>query len=298
MDMTNCYNESREHMNITFNDRTLDLSSPKIMGILNLTPNSFSDGGDYYDPERALDRAYEMLEEGADILDIGAESTNPKATPISSQEEIRRLRPVVSLLRQKLDIPLSIDTFRAETMKQMLDLGVDIINDVTALSDPKALDSLLESKAAVILMHMLGDHQKMHITGNYRLTGGVTHSVFQHLEKIAQKCVSEGIDSSRIILDPGFGFDKSVPEQLTLLKELRRLTHKSQYPYLVGVSRKRFIGAITHVEAPKERLAGNLAVALWSIEQGAKILRVHDVKATKEAFLMWQAINHAESSIL
>ena len=266
------------------------------MGILNLTPNSFSDGGDYYDPERALDRAYEMLEEGADILDIGAESTNPKATPIDSQEEIRRLTPVVSLLRKRLDIPLSIDTFRADTMRAMLNLGVDIINDVTALSDPEALDHLLKSKAAIILMHMLGNHQKMHITGDYQQTGGVTHSVSQQLERIAKICVNTGIDQSRIILDPGFGFDKSVPDQLTLLKELPLLINKSQYPYLIGVSRKRFIGAITHVEAPKERLAGNLAIALWSIEQGAKILRVHDVKATKEAFLMWQAIDNAESS--
>lgn len=285
-------------MKITFNEQSLDLTTPKIMGILNLTPNSFSDGGDYYDPERALDRAYEMLEEGADIIDIGAESTNPKATPISSQEEIRRLRPVVSLLREKLNIPLSIDTFRAETMEQMLDLGVDIINDVTALSDPKALTHLLNSKAAIILMHMLGDHQKMHVVGDYQKTGGVTHSVAQHLEQIAQKCVEAGIEPSRIILDPGFGFDKSVSEQLTLLKELSHLIHKSPYPYLIGVSRKRFIGAITKVEAPKARLAGNLAVALWSIEQGAKILRVHDVKATKEAFLMWQAIDDAESSTI
>lgn len=285
-------------MEITFNNRSLDLNTPKIMGILNLTPNSFSDGGDYYDPERALDRAYEMLEEGADILDIGAESTNPKATPIDSQEEIRRLYPVVSLLRKKLDVPLSIDTFRAETIKTMLDLGADIINDVTALSDPGALEYLLESKAAVILMHMLGNHQKMHITGDYQREGGVTLSVSHHLEKIAQQCVAQGIKPSRIILDPGFGFDKSVPEQLTLLKELSLLIEKSPYPYLVGVSRKRFIGAITGVEQPKDRLAGNLAVALWSIEQGTKILRVHDVKATKEAFLMWHAINDAQSTSL
>ena len=285
-------------MKISFNQRSLDLSSPKIMGILNLTPNSFSDGGDYFDPENALDRAYQMIEDGADILDIGAESTNPKAMPITSREETDRLLPVIRKLRDKLDIPLSIDTFRASTMQAMIDEGVDIINDVTALSDPQSLDIVKNADIALVLMHMLGNHERMHLEGDYQASGGVASSVFNHLEAKATQCLNAGISPERIILDPGFGFDKSLPDQLALLKSLQQLTQKSAYPYLIGVSRKRFIGAITKVETAKERLFGSLAVALWSIEHGAKILRVHDVKETKEAFLMWEAIQQASPLVL
>lgn len=283
-------------MNITFNQKSLDLSSPKIMGILNLTPNSFSDGGDYYDPQKALDRAYEMITQGADILDIGAESTNPKAAMITSDEEIARLLPVIRVLRNALSIPLSIDTFRTETMKVMIDEGVDIINDVTALSDSGSLSVIQNSDVAIVLMHMLGNHQKMHFTGDYSDLGGVTNAVKTKLLEKANECINAGIAASRIILDPGFGFDKEVEDQLSLLKELPNLTQGSPYPYLIGVSRKRFIGAITHTDNAKERMAGSLAVALWSIQNGAKILRVHDVKETKEAFLMWEAMQSAQKS--
>lgn len=266
------------------------------MGILNLTPNSFSDGGDYYDPQQALDRAYEMIEQGADILDIGAESTNPKAEMITSTEEIARLLPVIRILRHKLTIPLSIDTFRTETMRVMLAEGVDIINDVTALSDEGALAAIEDSNAAIVLMHMLGNHQKMHFDGDYSELGGVTNAVKTKLLEKADLCIDAGIDASRIILDPGFGFDKTPEDQLSLLKELPALTRHSPYPYLVGVSRKRFIGAITHTANAKDRMPGSISTALWSIEHGAKILRVHDVKATKEAFLMWEAIQSASAS--
>lgn len=282
-------------MKLTFNQKSIDLSTPKIMGILNLTPNSFSDGGDYFDPERALDRAYEMIEDGADILDIGAESTNPKAQPITSEEEINRLLPVIRKLKEHIKVPISIDTFRTNTMQAMVNEGCDIINDVTALSDPGALEVLVNSDAAIVLMHMLGNHEAMHLQGDYRDQGGVTQAVITKLKEKATLCIRSGIEASRIILDPGFGFDKTPEDQLTLLKELGQVT-TSPYPYLVGVSRKRFIGTITHVETAKDRLAGNLAVALWSIEKGAKILRVHDVKATKEAFLMWMAMQNAKSS--
>lgn len=284
-------------MHITFNQKSLNLSTPKIMGILNLTPNSFSDGGDYFDPEKALDRAYEMIEDGADILDIGAESTNPKANPITSEEEISRLLPVIRKLKQHIKVPLSIDTFRTNTMQSMINEGVDIINDVTALSDSGALEVVANSNAAIVLMHMLGNHEKMHIKGDYSAQGGVTQAVITKLEEKATLCIQSGIEASRIILDPGFGFDKTPEEQLSLLKELDQVT-TSPYPYLVGVSRKRFIGTITNVDMAKDRLAGNLAVALWSIEKGAKILRVHDVKATKEAFLMWLAMQNAAPSSL
>lgn len=283
-------------MQLTFNQKSLDLTTPKVMGILNLTPNSFSDGGDFYDPQKALNRAYEMIEQGADILDIGAESTNPKAQMISSEQEISRLLPVIQVLRKELSIPLSIDTFRAETMKVMIDEGVDIINDVTALSDEGALNTIANSEVAIVLMHMLGNHQKMHFKGDYQAFGGVTNAVKKRLLEKANQCLEAGIEASRIILDPGFGFDKELIDQLSLLKELHVLTQNSAYPYLIGVSRKRFIGAVTETEEAKDRMAGSLAVALWSIEHGAKILRVHDVKETKQALLMWQAMQLAKPS--
>lgn len=283
-------------MKITFNQKSLDLSRPKIMGILNLTPNSFSDGGDYYDPQKALARAYEMIDHGADILDIGAESTNPKADMISSTKEISRLLPVIRTLRSELSIPLSIDTFRADTMRAMIAEGVDIINDVTALSDEGSLDAIKHSNAAIVLMHMLGNHQKMHFHGDYSALGGVTNAVKTKLLEKADECLNAGIEPSRIILDPGFGFDKEPMDQLSLLKELPALTENSPYPYLVGVSRKRFIGTVTNTPNAKDRMAGSLAVALWSIQNGAKILRVHDVKETKEAFLMWEAMQSANPS--
>lgn len=283
-------------MQLTFNQKSLDLTTPKVMGILNLTPNSFSDGGDFYDPQKALNRAYEMIEQGADILDIGAESTNPKAQMISSEQEISRLLPVIQVLRKELSIPLSIDTFRAETMKVMIDEGVDIINDVTALSDEGALNTIANSEVAIVLMHMLGNHQKMHFKGDYQAFGGVTNAVKKRLLEKANQCLEAGIEASRIILDPGFGFDKELIDQLSLLKELQVLTQNSAYPYLIGVSRKRFIGAVTETEEAKDRMAGSLAVALWSIEHGAKILRVHDVKETKQALLMWQAMQLAKPS--
>lgn len=284
------------NMKLTFNQKSLDLSSPKIMGILNLTPNSFSDGGDYYDPQKALDRAYEMIEQGADILDIGAESTNPKAAMITSSEEISRLLPVIRVLRRELSIPLSIDTFRAKTIRAMIAEGADIINDVTALSDEGALDTIQNSEAAIVLMHMLGNHQKMHFQGDYSALGGVTNAVKTKLLEKAAECINAGIAQSRIILDPGFGFDKEPMDQLSLLKELPALTYDSPHPYLVGVSRKRFIGTVTNTPNAKDRMAGSLAVALWSIQNGAKILRVHDVKETKEAFLMWEAIQSSAAS--
>ena len=155
---------------------------------------------------------------------------------------------------------------------------------------------MTNSKAALVLMHMLGNHEKMHFTGDYAKEGGISKAVERKLLEKAKACINAGIRPSRIILDPGFGFDKAPNDQLSLLKELGNITTQSPYPYLVGVSRKRFIGAVTKVENAKERMAGSLAVALWSIEHGAKILRVHDVKETKEAFLMWEAMQNAKPS--
>ncbi len=281
---------------LRFNQTSLHFDRTQIMGILNVTPNSFSDGGDYYDAEKALEHAYQMIEEGADIIDIGAESTNPKATPITAEEEIARLLPVVKKLAAHINVPISIDTFRAKTMAVMIAEGADIINDVTGLSDPDSLPIIAKSETAVCLMHQLGNHEKMHIEGDLTYPGGITHSVTEHLLKIAYRCENAGIDASRIILDPGFGFDKTNPDQLSLLNEIHHLIG-TDYPVLVGVSRKRLIGAVTHVDVAKERLAGNLSAALWAMNAGAEIVRVHDVKATKEAFLMWEAIESATPTL-
>lgn len=283
-----------------FNNKTLTFSAPKvngpkIMGIVNVTPNSFSDGGDYFTHKAALTHAYTLIKEGVDILDIGAESTNPKAKPITSEEEIARLLPVVKELRQQVSIPLSVDTFRPETMKVMIDEGVDIINDVTGLNHPDTLPLLAKSKVAICAMHQLGDELGMHQIIAPRYPKGITQSVTNYLLAIVKRCEALEISHKRIILDPGFGFDKSAKDQLTLLKEINQVA-KTPYPILIGVSRKRLVGMVTNVPQAKKRLAGNLAGALWAFSQGVDIIRVHEVKATKEAYQFWQAIQTAESS--
>lgn len=283
-----------------FNGKTLlfkapNVDGPKIMGILNVTPNSFSDGGDFFRPKEAIKQAYTLMEKGADILDIGAESTNPKAKPITSKEEVARLLPIVKELRQQVSIPLSVDTFRPETMRAMIDEGVDIINDVTGLNHPDTLPLLAKSQVAICAMHQLGNESGMHQISEPYYPQGITQAVTQHLLTIKERCDALGISVQRLILDPGFGFDKSTQDQLTLLKEIHQLV-KTPYPVLIGLSRKRLVGRVTHVQEAKERLAGNLAGALWAFSQGVDIIRVHDVKATKEAYQFWQAIQRAESS--
>ena len=261
--------------------------APIIMGILNATPNSFSDGGDFFDPQTAIDRAHQMVQEGATIIDIGAESSNPKADLITAEEEIARLIPVVKPLVKDLPALISIDTYHPETMKAMVDLGVDIINDINGFRNPASIDAVKDSNVGLVVMHLDNPIESMHIETQH---DDITYSIAQFFLDQVKHLSDHNIHPNRILLDPGFGFGKTTEEQIELLQQLERLT-ALPYPIFIGLSRKRLIGHLTHVDVAKERTIGNIASALWCLQKGAKIFRVHDVKATHEAFQLWQQLS-------
>ncbi len=266
----------------------LNAQAPIIMGIVNATPNSFSDGGDYFASEDAIMRAHQLVDEGATIIDIGAESSNPKALPISSDEEIARLTPVVSALVGKLPALISIDTYHPETMAAMVDLGVDIINDINGFRDKAAIAAVANSNVDLVVMHLDQPIAEMHTETEH---ADITQSIIDFCHERAATLTSYGIEQSRLIFDPGFGFGKTTAEQIELLQQLERLT-ALPYPMLIGLSRKRLIGHLTGVSDAKARIIGNVSAALWCLTKGAKILRVHDVKATQEAFTLWQQLSN------
>ncbi len=273
--------------------RTLltNTDTPIIMGILNCTPNSFSDGGDYFDAEKSISRIFEMIEEGADIIDIGAESSNPKALPLTAQEEIKRLLPIIRVVRKEISKPISIDTYHPETMRAMIEEGVDIINDINGFRDPNALDVIKNSNVSLVAMHMDFPPNKMHVLTEHE---DLAKDLMDFFKARASTFEQEGITQDRIIFDPGFGFGKTFKNQISLLQSLDKIT-ALPYPILVGLSRKRLVGTLINEEDPKKRLQGNVALALWCLEKGAKIFRVHDVKATKEAFMVWETLkNHSK----
>ena len=261
--------------------------APIIMGILNATPNSFSDGGDFFDPKTAIERAHQMVREGSTIIDIGAESSNPKADLITAEEEIARLIPVVKPLVKDLPALISIDTYHPETMKVMVDLGVDIINDINGFRNPASIDAVKNSNVGLVVMHLDNPIESMHIETQH---DDITHSIATFLLDQVETLSDHGIHPNRLLLDPGFGFGKTTEEQIVLLQQLERLT-ALPYPIFIGLSRKRLIGHLTHVDVAKERTIGNVASALWCLQKGAKIFRVHDVKATHEAFQLWQQLS-------
>jgi dihydropteroate synthase len=252
------------------------------MGVVNITPDSFSDGGRFEEPEAALAHAHSLLEQGADILDVGGESTRPGAAAVSLEEELRRILPVVRQLR---DVPISVDTRRPEVMRAALDSGASMINDVQALSAPGALEAVAKSDCAVCLMHMKGEPGTMQRDPQYR---DVVEEVKVFLNERVKDATSSGVDSSRIVVDPGFGFGKTVAHNLTLLKHLPAL---SRLPILAGLSRKSSLQKITG-RAVEERLAGSLAMALLALQGGARILRVHDVKETRDVISVWEAFKN------
>jgi dihydropteroate synthase len=251
------------------------------MGVVNVTPDSFSDGGRFEDAEAAIARAFELLEEGADIVDVGGESTRPGAAPVSEEEELRRVLPVVRQLR---NAPVSVDTRRPGVMRAALDFGASMINDVEALRAPGALDAVAGRDCAVCLMHMKGQPRTMQQDPHY---GDVVAEVKGFLNERVDAAQAAGISADRIVVDPGFGFGKTVAHNLALLKHLDAL---SGFPVLAGLSRKSTLGAITG-RAAQERLAGSLAMALLALQGGAKILRVHDVKETRDVIAVWEAFN-------
>ena len=267
----------------------IDLSTPKIMGIVNLTPDSFSDGGTYSRSAcAALAHAERLLAEGAHILDIGGESTRPGAAHVPPEEEWARLQPIVSEIA-KWNVPLSVDTRRGTIMQRLLGDGLsDIINDVSALEDSGAIELLAaHPDTGICLMHMQGLPETMQNNPQYQ---DVVSEVAGYLKARAQACQAAGIRSERIVLDPGIGFGKNLQHNIQLMRHLPDLKTQTGLPLLVGVSRKRMIGEITGEAEPAQRIHGSVAATLYAAERGAAILRVHDVKATADALKVWQAL--------
>jgi len=271
-------------------DKRLHYSRPLIMGVLNVTPDSFSDGGNFVDPGKAVEHALHMAAEGADIIDIGGESTRPGAEPVWEGEEADRVVPVIEALQEHF-IPLSIDTRHSFVMEKALNAGAHIINDVTALTyDPESMAVAAASGAPVILMHSKGDPETMQDSPSYNNT---LLDVFDYLKERVAACEAAGIERSRLILDPGIGFGKRmVQDNLALINGLP-LLHTLGCPLLFGASRKSFIGAISGETDPSKRLPASLAAAMKAVELGAQIVRVHDVAETKQALSLVQAFKDA-----
>lgn len=267
----------------------LDLNTPKIMGIVNLTPDSFSDGGQYSaNPAAALRHAEQLLRDGADILDIGGESTRPNAAPVPPEEEWRRIAPVLAEAA-KWNVPISVDTRRSEMMRQVLEAGwADIINDVQALEDDGAVSLLAQHRAGVCLMHMRGQPQTMQLQPHY---DDVVGEVADYLCRRADACQQAGIEAARLVLDAGFCFGKTLQHNIDLMRGLPKLAARCRLPLLVGVSRKSMIGELSGRDVPSERVSGSVAAALFALHQGARILRVHDVRETADAVKVWTALD-------
>lgn len=269
-------------------DRLLDLTSPKIMGILNFTPDSFSDSGKFFSLDKALFQVEKMLNDGADIIDIGGESTRPNAPIVPLEEELKRVVPLVEAVRQRFDCLISVDTSKAEVMRQSAQVGADIINDIRALQEPNALETAAELALPVCLMHMQGSPQTMQQSPDY---DDVVEEVSEFLNQRIFACLTAGIAKEHIILDVGFGFGKTVQHNYQLMKHLP-LFADSGYPVLAGLSRKSMIGAV--LDKPvDQRIIGSVAGALLCIQQGAKIVRVHDVAETADALKIWRAMMEA-----
>ena len=264
-------------------DRVLDLRLPRVMGVLNVTPDSFSDGGRFIDVEAAVSAAERMRAAGADIIDIGGESTRPGAAEVSAEEEWQRIEPVLRRLLEQGAL-VSLDTSKSEVMRAGLALGVQMINDVYALRRPGALAAVASSGAAVCLMHMQGEPRSMQNAPAYL---DVVREIRDFLAERVQACCDAGIAADRLVIDPGFGFGKTLPHNLALLRRLRELNTLG-VPMLAGLSRKSMLAGLTGrpVEA---RLAGSLALALAACEGGARIIRVHDVAETVDALKVWIA---------
>ncbi len=265
---------------------TLDLSSPVVMGILNVTPDSFSDGGDHLDPASAVTRAIDMATDGARAIDIGGESTRPGAKRVPPEEQIRRTQPVIQDLTRELpQLPISIDTTHATVAQAALDAGATIINDVSgATEDPGILHLAARTGAGIVLMHRLRPPEQDRYSDQYDEPpeyGDVVEHLRQALAALADRALDAGIARASIVLDPGLGFGKSVEDNLALIRQTGRLA--PDFPLLSGVSRKSFVGNVTGVESPKDRLAGSIVFSVIQRLEGARVFRVHDVRAHVEA---------------
>ncbi|VEB27474.1 dihydropteroate synthase [Actinobacillus lignieresii] len=275
--------------NLQKNDRLLDLTQPQIMGILNFTPDSFSDSGQFFSLDKALFQAEKMLKEGAGIIDIGGESTRPNAQIVTLDQELERVVPVVEAVRSRFDCLISVDSSKAEVFKQAAIAGADILNDIRALTEPNALDIAVELGLPVCLMHMQGNPQNMQQKPEY---DDVLEEVADFLNQRIFECITAGIPKEHIILDPGFGFGKSVQHNFTLLKHLKVFSDAG-FPVLAGLSRKSMLGAVTG-KPVEQRVTASAVGALIAVQNGAKIIRVHDVAETADMLKVWQAVAECE----
>lgn len=268
------------------NDKTLDLSRPVVMGVLNVTPDSFSDGGEYFDTETAVRHALRMAEEGAAFIDVGGESTRPGAAPVGVEEELRRVIPVIERLRGATAAVISIDTSKPEVIRAAAAAGAGLVNDVRALRDPGALEAVIASGCAVCLMHMQGEPRTMQDAPAY---GDVVREVGAFLRERASVCRAAGLADNRMLIDPGFGFGKTLEHNLTLLRRMGELT-AGGLPVMVGLSRKSMVGKLTG-RSSGERLLGSVVLATIAALAGARVVRAHDVAATVEALRVVTAVN-------
>jgi dihydropteroate synthase len=266
-------------------DKTIDLAAPLVMGVLNVTPDSFSDGGRFPDSAAAVAYGVRLAEEGAAFIDVGGESTRPGAPPVTAAEELARVMPVIEGLRARTEAVISIDTTKPEVMRAAAAAGAGLINDVRALGEPGGVEAAVDSGCAVCLVHMQGEPRTMQRAPSYT---DVTREVASFLESRVRACRAAGIDSARILIDPGFGFGKTLEHNLQLLRTLPALAALGP-PLLVGLSRKSMLGTLTGRTAG-ERLAGSLTLAVLAVQGGARIVRAHDVAATVDALKVVAAV--------
>jgi dihydropteroate synthase len=268
-----------------FASRELDLSSPVVMGVLNVTPDSFSDGGRFQSLDNAINQAQLMVDQGAQIIDVGGESTRPGATPVSLQEELDRVLPVVEALSSTVDVVISVDSSSPEVIQQTADAGAGLINDVRALQRPGALEVAAKTGLPVCLMHMQGSPETMQLNPCYE---NAISDISAFFSERVSACEKAGISRDRIILDPGFGFGKTLEHNLLILKHLGDFG-LDDFPVLAGLSRKSMLGLITGKDV-SERVSASVAAALMAMSAGASIVRVHDVDETIDAIKVWSAV--------
>lgn len=273
------------------NGRALLLDRARVVGIVNATPDSFSDGGSHATLDAAYAHALRLVEEGADMLDIGGESTRPGAADVDAAEEIRRIVPLIERLAAATTVPLSVDTSKPEVMRAAVGAGAGMINDVFALRREGALDTAAELGVPVCLVHMQGEPRGMQDAPDYDDVVGEVH---RFLTDRLFSCELAGIDRRRVLVDPGFGFGKNLEHNLALLRATARFAELGAGAY-VGVSRKSMIGSLTGRDDPRERVAGSVAAALVAVQRGALLVRVHDVAATADALAVWQAVSVGDS---
>ena len=278
-------------MKLTARGQTLSLATPQVMGILNVTPDSFSDGGTHNTPAKALEHARKMIAEGATIIDIGGESTRPGAAEVSPEQEAERVIPVVAAIARESDVWISVDTSKALVIREAANAGAHILNDIRSFSEPGALQAAAQSGLPVCVMHMQGEPRTMQQAPHYQ---NVVREVYTYLEAQVALCVAAGIEKNHIILDPGFGFGKTLTHNYQLLDKLD-LFHNLGLPVLAGMSRKSMIGQLMDIP-PDERVAGSVACAVIAAMKGAQIIRVHDVKETVQAMKVVEATRLAKET--